>query len=199
MTKSCSREVADAKRAAGVITEGDLIRREALGHAPHTSLWRTLFTNDRTLARAFAKAYGRRVEEVMSREFVSVNAETSVSQAAALLYQRDIKRLPVLRGEEVIGMLSRGDIVRAPGRLGTEMQTHTAADAQIADALAAGISRAPWISPQQVQYAVNQGSVELSGVVTSEDQRLALHALVEGIAGVSGVSDRKRVTSALAV
>lgn len=188
----------EGKRPVGVITEGDLIRREALGHAPHTSLWRTLFTNDRTLARAFAKAYGRRVAEVMSRDIFSVTPDTSVSQAAALLYQRDIKRLPVLRGNAVIGMLSRGDIVRALGRLGTDLQTHDASDAQIADAVAAGISRAPWISPQQVQYSVKQGVVEVSGVVTSDDQRLALHALVEGIAGVRGMSDRLRVTSALA-
>ena len=57
------------------------------------------------------------------------------------------------------------------------------------------VARAGWVSPQQVRFTVNEGAVEVEGVVTSEDQRLALHALAEGVAGVKRVIDRLRVTT----
>jgi len=186
-----------AGKPLGIITEGDLIRREALGHAPGTSVWRTLFTDDKTLARAFAKAYGRRVAEVMSRDLKTVGEDLSVSQAAELLYTAEVKRLPVVRDARVVGILSRSDVIRALGRLGTELGTEVAPDQTIADTLRARLARAGWISPQQVRFSVSEGSVEVAGIVTSEDQRLALHALAEGVAGVTTIIDRLTVTTAL--
>jgi len=186
-----------ASEPLGIVTEGDLIRREALGHAPHTPLWRTLFTDDKTLARAFAKVYGRRVREVMSRELKVVDEETPVSQAAEVLYAAEVKRLPVVRDGKVIGILSRSDVIRALGRLDTEAGAQSVPDPQIGEALRMRVARVGWVSPQQVSFVVKDGSVEVEGVVTSEDQRLALHALAEGVAGVKHVIDRLRVTTGL--
>jgi CBS domain-containing protein len=188
----------EARRPMGIITEGDLIRREALGREPQTSLWRTLFTDDKNLARAFAKAYGKKVREVMSRHLKTVTEDTSVSQAAALLYMAGVKQLPVMRGGEVVGIVSRSDIVRALSRLGEQLGSERASDGTIADALRARIARAGWVSPQQIGFSVQRGRVEFSGVVTSEDQRLALHALAEGVTGVREVVDRLDLTTRLA-
>lgn len=178
----------------GILTEGDLVQREVLGQRPTSPLWRTLFTDDRTLARAFAKAYGRRVAEVMSSRLITVKEDTSVSQATELLYSHDVKQLPVTRDGAVVGVVSRTDIVRALGRLGAELVHEEVPDQAIADELAARISRAGWISPQQVQFAITKGNVDYSGVVTSEEQRSALHALAEGVPGVREVLDRLQLS-----
>jgi tellurite resistance protein TerC len=185
-------------RLMGVVTEGDLLRREELGNVPDTPLWRTLFTDDDTLARAFAKAYGRRVREAMSRDLKTVAEDMALGRAAEMLFRLKLKRLPVMRGDKLIGILSRSDVIRALGRLGKDLSSRAATDAEIRDELAARIGRAGWISPQQVTLAVRDGAVEIAGNLTSEDQRAALVALAEGVVGVKAVRDGSNVTRRLA-
>ena len=181
----------------GIVTDGDLIRREEFGGAPGSALWRTLFSDDRTLARAFAKAYGRRVHSVMSTRLETVTDDTPLAEAAQRLFDRDVKALPVLRDARVVGLLSRGDVVRTLGRLAGDTAPVEASDAQIADAIGSRISRAGWVSPQQVACRVDGGAVELTGTITSQDQRAALLALVEGVAGVREVRDRLTLAGGL--
>jgi CBS domain-containing protein len=56
---------------------------------------------------------GTTVADIMSRELVSVSEETSLETVAQLMAQRRIKRVPVVRGQRVVGIVSRADIVRA--------------------------------------------------------------------------------------
>jgi len=182
---------------AGIVTDGDLIRRGEFGGAPDSTLWRTLFSDDRTLARAFAKAYGRHVRSVMSSPLETTTDDTPLAQAAQRLFTHDIKALPVLDNGKVIGLLTRGDIVRTLGRVGTEASVRQASDDEIREELGDRISRAGWVSPLQVNYRVSDGTVELDGTLTSQDQRAAMIALTEGVAGVRAVIDRLRVADGL--
>jgi len=184
-------------RLLGVLTEGDLLRREEFGNAPQTPLWRTLFTDDRTLARSFAKAYGRKVEDVMTREVVTVAEATPIADAAALLFERGIKRVPVMQGEKLIGMLSRSDIVRALGRLGKELAAREVGDAEILDGIMARISRSGFVSPQQVRLSVAAGVVTMEGVVSSVEQKTALSVLAGSEPGVREVVDALTVEPGL--
>jgi tellurite resistance protein TerC len=189
--------VDDQGKAVGIVTDGDLIRREEFGGAPESTLWRTLFSDDRTLARAFAKAYGRHVHSVMSTELETTTDDTPLAAAAQRLFLRNIKALPVIDNGKVVGVLSRGDIVRTLGRLGAESQAAPVSDEAIRDALSTRISAAGWVSPQQVSYAVANGEVQLQGTLTSQDQRAALLALADGVTGVRQVVDRLRVKAGL--
>jgi len=56
---------------------------------------------------------GSTVSDVMTPEVISVTAETTVEEAAVLMAERRIKRLPVMSGDSLIGIVSRADIVRA--------------------------------------------------------------------------------------
>jgi tellurite resistance protein TerC len=181
--------VAEQERPVGIVTDGDLLRREELGNAPTSQLWRTLFSDDRTLARAFAKAYGRRVHSVMSTELETVTEDVPLSEAAQRLFTLGVKTLPVVRDGRLVGVLSRSDIVRTLGRLGSDAQSAIASDAQITDEIGTRLSRAGWVSPQQVSYRVEEGVVALAGTLSSDDQRAALLALVEGVSGVKDVRD----------
>jgi tellurite resistance protein TerC len=188
----------DEERLVGILSDGDLIRRQELGGTPESTLWRTLFSDDRTLARAFAKAYGRRVRSVMSTTVETVTEDTPLSVAVQRMFTRNIKALPVVANGKVVGLLSRGDIVRTLGRIGADAEIASLSDAEIRDALGTRISAANWISPQQVSYSVAGGAVEFEGTLSSEDQRAALLALAESTPGVRTVTDRLTVARRLA-
>lgn len=55
---------------------------------------------------------GARVEEVMTRDVISIPEDMPADEVASLLNEKRIRRVPVVRGETTVGILSRGDIVR---------------------------------------------------------------------------------------
>jgi tellurite resistance protein TerC len=187
----------DGGRLVGILTEGDLLRREEFGNVPSTPLWRTLFIDDRTLAKSFAKAYGRTVEDVMTRDPITVAEDMPIAEAARLLFERGIKRVPVMQGDRLVGILSRSDIVRALGRLGTELVSREASDAEILDGIMSRISRSGFVSPEQVRVSVAAGVVTIEGVVSSVEQRTALTVLADSEPGVREVRDALVVATGL--
>jgi CBS domain-containing protein len=56
---------------------------------------------------------GKDVKAIMSKKIISVNEETPVEAIAQLMTTHGIKRLPVMRGDKVVGIVSRADIVSA--------------------------------------------------------------------------------------
>jgi CBS domain-containing protein len=67
---------------------------------------------------------GKDVKAIMSKKVISVNEETPVEEIAQLMTIHKIKRLPVMRGDEVVGVVSRADIVSAIA-LGKHVAIHT--------------------------------------------------------------------------
>ena len=59
-----------------------------------------------------AKPDARTASEAMTRDVISVMEDTSVDEVRYLLVQRKIKRVPVLRGQKLVGIVSRADLVR---------------------------------------------------------------------------------------
>ena len=55
---------------------------------------------------------GQTVADIMSRGVISVSPETDVEEVAQLLANSRIRRVPVLDGNRVIGIVSRSDLVR---------------------------------------------------------------------------------------
>lgn len=56
---------------------------------------------------------GKQIKEIMSTKVITVGEETSVEEIASLMTLHGVKRLPVMRGEELIGIISRADIIGA--------------------------------------------------------------------------------------
>ena len=67
---------------------------------------------------------GKDVKAIMSKKIISVDEDTSVEKIAQLMTTHNIKRVPVMRGEEVVGIVSRADIVSAIAR-GEHVAIHT--------------------------------------------------------------------------
>lgn len=69
---------------------------------------------------------GKLVKAIMSKKIVSISEETPVEKIASLMTTHRVKRLPVMRGEKLIGIVSRADIVGAIA-LGKHIARHTPA------------------------------------------------------------------------
>lgn len=109
--------VDDGGAVAGIVTRSDLqvaTRRLPLGYpdvrAP--SLLDTFVADDEQLQRAYGRAGGRRVREVMSRPVVTVAPGASVWDATELMLAERIGHLPVVAEGGIVGMLSRLDLLR---------------------------------------------------------------------------------------
>lgn len=101
----------------GIISETDLMWQET-GATPPAYIMVLdsviYLENPSRYEQELHKALGQTVGEVMSRDPVSIAPEKSIQEAAKLLHERNIHRLPVLDpAGKVIGILTRGDIVRA--------------------------------------------------------------------------------------
>ena len=103
--------VAEGKRAVGMITGGDLLARA--GMAFRLSLYAELPPEMRGEEARRLTVQGKTARDVMSGQLSTVNIRATVPEAAALMAERKLKRLPVVDDTgELVGILSRIDILR---------------------------------------------------------------------------------------
>ncbi|NJL83588.1 MAG: CBS domain-containing protein [Chloroflexaceae bacterium] len=110
--------VDDTGKLVGVISETDLMWRETgVEPPPYIMLLDSVIflQNPARYEKELHKALGQTVEDVMSDRPVSVRPNQSLKEAARLMHEKQIRRLPVVdeQTQTVIGILSQGDIVRA--------------------------------------------------------------------------------------
>src|SRR6516164_1638609 len=81
---------------AGIVTEGDLLRRAETGTERQRSRWSRWFSANSRLAAEYIKSHARRVEDIMTREVVSVGEMASLDEIAQLMETKRITRVPVV-------------------------------------------------------------------------------------------------------
>jgi len=81
---------------AGIVTEGDLLRRAETGTERQRSRWSRWFSANSRLAAEYIKSHARRVEDIMTREVVSVGELASLDEIAQLMETKRITRVPVV-------------------------------------------------------------------------------------------------------
>jgi len=99
----------------GMVSEGDLIGRDDADHEARRDWWLTLLAEGETLNPNFLaslRASKRRVRDVMTAPVVTVGEETELKDIARLLTAHRIKRVPVLRDGQIVGIVSRADLLR---------------------------------------------------------------------------------------
>ena len=55
----------------------------------------------------------RKVGDVMTRRPITIAPGASIAQACRLLHEHRLRRLPVVEGDKLVGMIARADLVRA--------------------------------------------------------------------------------------
>jgi CBS domain-containing protein len=107
--------LADDDQLVGMVSEGDLLGRDAAGRLARSDWWLALLKGEGGPAAPTEAMLARPVSEVMHAPVVTVGAQASLPAVAEMLRLHDIKRLPVMSGGHMVGIVSRSDIVRAMG------------------------------------------------------------------------------------
>lgn len=179
----------------GIVSEGDLLHRTELGTEKsdkrRSSWWLEHYASE--LAQDYIKSHGRTVNEIMTRDVVTVDEETSLADVATLLETRRIKRVPVMRGSEIVGIISRSNLVRALGAaVGSAIaEANAGEDRVIRTQLLTKLQQEQWAATLWAQdIIVSNGIVHLwFGSDEPEERRHATRVAAENIAGVRDVEE----------
>ncbi|MEZ5851970.1 MAG: CBS domain-containing protein [Hyphomicrobiaceae bacterium] len=185
--------VADDGHVVGIISESDLLHRAEIGTEKPRKSWLRAFADPDRLAREFAKTHGMLVDDIMSRHIVSVAEDTELQDVVNLLEKHNLKRLPVIKEGRLVGLITRGDIVRALSKKAMERVPAAVTDSDLQAQILERMKKAKWLLDSYINLTVADGVVSMWGMAVSEDQRKALTVLINETPGVKQIDDRLRI------
>lgn len=175
-------------KLVGMISEGDLMYRSELGTERAHPYWYLEYAGKEHLAAEYVKARARKVVDLMTANVVTASPETSLNEIANLLENNEIKRVPIVENGQVVGIVSRGNLLQALASLPIELAVEPS-DRQIREALRQHLSNQRWADVSRLNILVRHGRVELWGRVNSHAERQAIRVAAESMNGVRGVID----------
>lgn len=126
--------------------------------------------------------------DVMNPKVVSLIEAMTVTEAARVLQRHRIKRAPVTRGDRLVGIVTRADLLRPYLRTDSEILT------EVEEMV---IERALGLSPRSTHATVADGVVRLDGSVPTRRARAILLRLVRSVDGVVDIEDELEVAEAV--
>jgi len=174
---------------AGIVTEGDLLRRDELGTNRRRSWWLQLIISPGRQAADFTRTHGRKVSDVMTRDVISVNVNSRLEEIVALMEEHRIKRVPVLDDNKVVGLVSRADLLRALAVAARERGAATVDDPTIRNRILEAFEREPWAPRATLNVTVVNAVADLWGTISSDQERRAICVIAENTPGVKKVID----------
>jgi CBS domain-containing protein len=173
--------VCDAeRRVMGVVSEADILFKEhdpLEGRRGGPLAWLA----DGTLATAVAKADARTARDAMTTPPVTIRPHQSVAEAARVMTERRINRLPVVKDGVLVGIVTRADLVRAFARPDEELAEEVREDL---------LERTLWLDPGTVEVDVTRGLVQLTGTLPKRSDAMLLERLAAKVPGVVDVDSR---------
>ena len=173
--------VVEGGQLIGLVSEADLLHRYEIGtdaSARAQSGWRWLFGHDSTPAE-YTRSHAVHARDVMTRDVISIGADTPIDEIVALLVKRKVKRVPV---------------VRALARQAEAPAQPALSDEAIEERLTAELERHRWWRTPYSTVRVENGVVHFSGIIDSPDEqawRDAARVAAENVAGVRAVEDHR--------
>jgi CBS domain-containing protein len=157
----------------GVVTDADILLKEG-GESPQGGLHKLLHRDE---ANALvSKIEAHTVGDAMSSPAIMVEAERSLGVAAELMLEHGVNRLPVVERGDVVGIITRHDLVRAFARSDAEIERDIREEA---------FSGIPWT--EDLELTVKDGDVTLRGEIDSTYDAEAMPDRIRSIPGVVSV------------
>ena len=156
-------------RLVGVLSEGDFLRRRETQTEQRRSRWLELLMGPGKIAAEYAHAHGQKVSEVITHDVYTVDEDTALEDVV-LMEPRRIKRVPVLRGNKVVGIVTHSNLMYAMVSLARSVPTTASADLAIRDQLMAVMQKEKWAPAAMTNIVVRDG-VSTLGTVFDERQR----------------------------
>ena len=176
----------------GIVSEADLIRRSEIGTETHKSFFGRLFADDATAASEYTAFHSRHVRDVMTRNVVTVDENAALGKVADLMDKHKVKRLPVVRDNEIVGIVSRSNLLQALLSREPAGEKVARSDDEIRRDVQTAVDQQPWRSPWTTNVVVSAGVVHLWGFVQSEPVLKAYRVAAENVAGVRKVKNHMR-------
>lgn len=173
--------VTDAEgRVLGIVSEADFLIKErgATGgrdRGRRPLAW--LFGDERSASEQ-AKVHAATAGEAMTGPALTICADCPLRDAASLMIDRQVNRLPVVDDDRLVGIVTRADLVGAFVRPDEDL-ARIISDEVVRDTM--------WIDPQRVSVDVSEGVVRLSGAVDRRSTAEILTKLAGQVDGVVGV------------
>ena len=181
--------VVDGKgKLVGIVSEGDFIRRSEIGTQRKRGKFLKFILGPGKAAADFVHEHGRKVAEIMTAEPLTIAEDTQLEEIVELMEKNGIKRLPVMRGDKLVGIVSRSNLLQAVASLARDVPDPTADDDHIRNRVIDAIEKYDWC-PFGLSVIVKDGIVHLSGVITEERSREAAIVAAENVTGVTRVHD----------
>lgn len=182
--------VVDAKgELAGIVTEGDLLRRDELGTERHRPWWLRMLVSPGRQAADFTRTHGRRVSDVMTESVISVATDAPLADVVEIMEENRIKRVAVVARKRVVGVVSRSDLLRALVGHSRSAAPVSTDDRTIRESILDGLDNASWAPATTLGVNVAGGVVDLWGTIMDEQERRAIRVLAENTPGVTSVHD----------
>lgn len=109
--------VGDGDEVVGMLSTDDLLVQETKLHYPTVvslfGAYLELPSSHRKFEQELRKAVGAKVADVMSSDVAACSPDDTLERAATLMHEHDVSRLPVTEDGRLVGLVARGDILRA--------------------------------------------------------------------------------------
>jgi CBS domain-containing protein len=175
-------------KLVGIVSEGDFIRRSEIGTGRKRGRWLKFILGPGKAASDFVHEHGRKVSEVMTASPLTITEDTALEEIVELMERNNVKRLPVVRADKVVGIVSRANLLQAVASLSRQVPDPTADDDHIRNRVIDAMEKNDWC-PFGLSVTVRDGIVHLSGVITEERSRQAAIVAAENVTGVVKVHD----------
>ena len=180
--------VDQAGKLVGIVSQGDFIRRAEIGTQRKRGRWLKFLVGPGRAASDFVHERGRKVGEIMTPDPCTVTEDATLEDIVELMERNNVKRLPVMRGDRLVGIVTRSNLLQAVAGLTRDVPDPTADDDHIRNHIIASVEKTDW-APFGLGVIVVNGVVHLNGVITNEQSREATIVAAENVSGVTKVHD----------
>ena len=126
---------------------------------------------------------------MITSDVITAKPDTPLGEIAAMLERNRIKRVPIVEGGKIVGLVSRANILQALASATKKLPSLASADdSQLRKEVVARLAAEPW-RPSMLTVTVQDGTVDLWGLVHSVEQKKAARLAAELTPGVRAVVD----------
>lgn len=189
---SAAPVVNEKGEVVGIVSEADLVRRAEIGTAPHKSWLSRLLDTEASAAHDFVAAQTRRASDVMTRKVITAPEDATLRELVALMERHSIKRIPIVREDVLVGVVSRADLLKALLSREPDSPVLQPTDKALRQAVIEALEKRPWTSRWPTNVFANDGVVHLWGFVEGDEVRQAYRVAAENVPGVRRVKSHLR-------
>ena len=176
-------------KLVGILSEGDLLHRAELGTEPSHKRLAAFLLSPGRMADEYVHSHSTKVGDLMTREVITAAPDTPLATIVGLFEQHGIKRVPIVDGDRLLGMVSRIDLVRALLQPPASTPPAHRSDADVLKDVTSVFEDEVWGRQADVRVEVHEGVVELWGLIYDQRERAALRVAAGTITGVKSVRD----------